>query len=547
MASHGSETLALTPEAVRGRHRPDRPAEMMHQFLSQAGTTAPDKAAILEQTVDGGLRGVSYLQLAERTELFANTLGECGIGVGDRVVIESATSAAAIALLAACSTVGATFIPLSPEVPAARRTQIVESAEPALYLRSSAANGDENEIPDRIGFGRFDLDAVKLERDPPRRARHRTDAVCTDPAYIVFTSGSTGRPKGVVMSHRGYLAFCRGMLAQDICTEEDRVASTSPFQFDFSLLDIGLALGSRATLVPVPRAALRWPRRFARFLRETGATHVNGVPSIWRWLVRLEPDLLADLTAVRSILFSGERFPLRDVRALRQALPGLRIVNCFGSTESIACAFGEVPDPIPPEMRDLPIGRAHQGAEIHLIDRDGRAVDEPGIVGEIYLRSPALFTGYWDDPAATAAALVPDPLEPRSGQVLFRSGDLASRGRDGRLYFHGRTDSMVKISGNRVELGAVERRLREHPALDSAAVLVSDPDGGAEPELAAFVVPAPGSDAPSASELRAFCALELPEYMVPQHLRVIERLPLNGNGKLDRAALTGLLADRPEP
>src|SRR5262249_13824869 len=141
-------------------------------------------------------------------------------------------------------------------------------------------------------------------------------------------------------------------------------------------------------------------------------------------------------------------------------------------------------------------------------------------------------------------ALVPDPLEPRSGQVLFRSGDLASRGPDGLLYFHGRTDSMVKISGNRVELGAVESRLREHPGIDAAAVLVTEPGAGPEPRLAAFVVPAPGVSAPVAAELREFCAVELPEYMVPEYLHVIGQLPVNGNGKLDRTALTGLIRDR---
>ncbi|MBD0735166.1 AMP-binding protein [Streptomyces sp. CBMA29] len=517
------------------RHAP----EFLHEFLLGASEAVPTRPAVVESAPDGGFHTVTYRELAAHTAARTEELAGLGIGVGDRVALESDSSAAVLTLLMACSALGATFLPLSPQSPVGRRLTIVGMTGPALYLR---AGGEEPPgLPASTGTGRFGPEGLVIERAPARRAHHRTGAVSTDPAYVVFTSGSTGTPKGVVMSHRGYLAFCRGMLRHDIVTAEDRVASTSPFQFDFSLLDAGLALGSGATLVPVPRGLLRWPRRFARFLREAGATQVNGVPSIWRPLLRHEPARLSELGAVRGILFSGERFPLEDLRLLRGGLPGVRIVNCFGSTESIACTFSDIPDPLPADQADLSIGRPHAGAEILLIDDEGRPVDEPGAVGEIHLRSPALFTGYWNDPAATRAVLVADPLEPRSGQLVYRSGDLASRGADGELYFHGRVDSMVKIRGNRVELGAVEHRLRAFPSVEAATVLVVPRAGDtADPVLTAFVVPEPAADWDPV-QLREFCGKELPDYMVPDELRAVDRLPLNPNGKVDRARLLALV------
>jgi acyl-coenzyme A synthetase/AMP-(fatty) acid ligase len=151
-----------------------------------------------------------------------------------------------------------------------------------------------------------------------------------------------------------------------------------------------------------------------------------------------------------------------------------------------------------------------------------------------------LFDGYWDDPAASAQALVRDPLQPRSGQLVLRTGDLAERGPDGDLFFLGRVDSQVQIRGNRVELGEVERRLLEYPGVSGAVALVRPgPDG--DPALTAFLVLAQPEARVDLVRLRAFCRQTLPEYMAPRDVHVIPALPLTRNGKTDRAALTGLV------
>ncbi|GHG14351.1 MULTISPECIES: AMP-binding protein [Amycolatopsis] len=509
-----------------------RPAERMDEFLLAAAGTTPDRPAVIEYTGDRSPRAVSYRELAALAERYAADLAELGLDIGDRVVVESDTSASAIAMLIACGRRGLPFVPISPETPATRVLAIVAECAPALCLRASEQ--ERVAVPSRIGVGRFGPEGLDVERRPAPRTRQRQQLTTCDTAYIIFTSGTTGRPKGVVMSHRAVVAFYLAMAAEGIVGPTDRVASTSPLQFDFSLLDIGLALGSGAAVVPVPRALLRWPRRFVRVLGDTGATQVNGVPSIWRQALRHTPEALRALDHLRGILFCGEEFPHQELRRLTELLPGARFVNCYGSTESMACSFADVPKPLPTDPGPLSIGRGHKGAELLIVDESGQPIGETGVVGALHLRSPALFTGYWADEAATDAALVPDPHDRRAGQKVLRTGDLAYRDATGDLHFCGRTDAQVQIRGNRVELGEVERKLMDFGGVETAAVIGQQLDG--ETGLVAFVVPATGVELDERG-LRSFCTRTLPGYMVPERVQVVSDLPVTTNGKVSREAL----------
>ncbi|HEX5543560.1 MAG TPA: AMP-binding protein [Micromonospora sp.] len=513
----------------------------MHEFLLAEGRSTPERPAVVEVDSDGALHTLTYRQLEGRMRRYAATLNTLGLNIGDRVILETDNSASAVAMLLACSSLGLTFIPVSPEVPAPRLQSIIAVAEPALYLQTMDGRRSDVVPPD-VGTARFGSDDVVVERPPLPRPGGRRVPVCTDAAYIIFTSGTTGRPKGVVMSHRAVVSFYRGMLERGIVDRNDRVATTSPLQFDFSLLDIGLTLGSGAVLLPVPRGLLHFPRRLLRFLAESGATQVNGVPSIWRPVLKHEAEGLTELRSqIRGVLYSGEAFPVPELRQLQALLPLARIVNCFGPTEAMAFSLTDVPNPLPAGQDRISIGDVYPGAEILLLDDDGVVIEKSGVTGEIYLRGPSLFTGYWDDPEATREALVPDPLDHRSGQLVYRSRDLAYYGESGELFFVGRADLQVKIRGNRVELGEIERRLLEYPGVAAAAVVVR-PRPDDDPELCAFVVPAPDGGLTDGSGLSVFCMRALPAYMVPRSVELIDALPVTANGKTDRRALLELLA-----
>ncbi|WP_343235101.1 AMP-binding protein [Streptomyces sp. SID10853] len=526
--------------------------EFLHDFLLGAVALTPDRPAVVESARAGQTTVTTYAELGSLVQTCTGALEQLGIETGARVILESETTALSIAMFLACSRAGLTFIPVSPEMPDARLLSIIGTARPALHLQT--ADGARTDIPQEVGTARFGPGGLAVERTPDWRTPRRHTPCVTDPAYIIFTSGTTGRPKGVVMSHRAVVAFYRGMLAHRLATPDDRIASTSPLQFDFSLLNIGLALGTGAAVVPVPPRLVRWPRHFLRVLRESGATQVNGVPSIWRQALRYESERLAELRGLRRVLFCGEVFPPAELRRLQELLPQAEFTNCYGSTESMACSFEPVPRPLPETAERLSIGIAHPGAELFLVDDTGGIVEEAGVPGELHLRSPALFTGYWDDPAATRAALVPDPLSPQSGLLVLRTGDLGVRGKDGEFYFCGRADSQVQINGNRVELGEVEQQLQAYPGVTAAAALaVRGPDGGqrltafavlaahtAQPATAhraAPDVPEGEADGADAGALRDFCARTLPPYMVPQEIQLVDTLPTTANGKVDRTAL----------
>ncbi|MGW7353314.1 AMP-binding protein [Streptomyces sp. NPDC054784] len=512
----------------------------LRTYLLAAARQAPDRPAVI-QAAGSGLETVTYGELERRTDRIAEQLDALGLDVGDRVILEADTDADTVATFLACATVGLAFVPASPEAPDERLLTIIESAGPALHLQS--LQGKRDCVPDSVGTARFGPDGLVVERAPEPRVRRRRAVTPIDTAYITFTSGTTGRPKGCVMPHRGIIAFLRGAAAEELITHEDRVASTAPFQFDFSLFDIGFTLSHGATLVPVPRARLNWPRRFLGHLNDAGVTQVDAVPSVWRPVVQHESEMLSDLGdsgTLRRIVFSGEAFPMDELRTMQKLLPKVAFTNGYGATETMAASITPVPNPLPEGVERLSIGHAVAGAEWTLVGPDGAIVDGPGVLGEIYLRTPSLFSGYWNDPEATRACVVPDPLDTASGRVVFKTGDLASMGEDGELYFHGRADSQVQIRGNRVELGEIELRVNQFDGVTGAVALVL-PRADGDPQLHAFVTTADGAE-PDTKELVAFCRAALPAYMIPQGVHTVGEFPLTPNGKVDRAKLSALVA-----
>lgn len=513
----------------------------LHTLLTASAASAPGKPAIVDADPAGVLTEISYRRLAARIEHYAAALDAQGLDVNDPVMIEATTSASSVALLLACSALGLPFVPVSPETPDSRVALVAESVEPALYLRGGDARerpGLAEAVPTVLFGGHgFDDDRFEVVRPALRRVRRRREVLAGDTAYIIFTSGTTGRPKGVVMSHRAVVTFLRAVIGDGLGRPDDRIATTSPLHFDFALFDIGIALGAGATLVPIRREHVGSPRRMFELLRAARVTQIDGVPSIWRPILRHFPELLEDLDSLRTVVFAGEEFPLPELRRLQAMLPGVRVVNGYGATESMACSFTEVPNPLPAEQERLSIAAVHTGAEVILIGADGEAVDEPGVTGELYLRSPSLFSGYWNDPEATAAVLVPDPVDARHGVRVLRTGDLAYRDGRGGLFFCGRADSQVQIRGNRVELGEVETVLARFPGVRTAvAAAVPRGEAGGDRTLVAFVL----TDRPSdfdARKARAFCEQEIPSYMVPKEIHPLADLPLTVNGKVDRTRL----------
>jgi amino acid adenylation domain-containing protein len=367
-----------------------------------------------------------------------------------------------------------------------------------------------------------------------------------DPACVICTSGSTGQPKAVIVPHgaisalvpdANYLRFA----------PEDRVAYSSNPAFDAVLIEVWGTLTSGATLIVVDREVALTPRLLRAFLQEQRITLMFMATSLFHQVVDFEPDAFHGL---RVLLFGGEMADPRRLDKLLTGRPPARLVNIYGPTENTtATTTHDV------TLADLAsIGRPVSGAVLHVLRPDGTPV-EPGEVGELYIGGTGLANGYHLAPAATAAAFVPDPFDQGNGARLYRTGDYVRQLPDGALIFIGRNDDQVKVRGFRVELGEIDLAIRRQDNIADVAVLsCRTPDGA---EIIAFVT---GTAPLEAAELTRRLRQELPDHMVPA-IVVLDRMPLNANGKIDRRALAAAvpsaapdgaasadsLADGPDP
>ncbi|MEM8721564.1 MAG: AMP-binding protein [Cyanobacteria bacterium P01_G01_bin.39] len=509
---------------------------LLHQYLLQYTQTSPEAIAIISTSCQW-----SYQELSNHAYIYADILDNCGLTAGDRIVLELETCPQAIALIIACSLLGLVFIPVSPESPFERVEKIIVTTEAKLHIKTST-NQKSIDYNSQIIQGFLNHNTLTI-KDKLSRASNfpKSHILESDLAYIIFTSGTTGNPKGIMMTHRAILTFFRALVNYCQLTPAARVGTIAPLQFDFSLLDMGLALGSGATLVQIPRKLILIPPKLVRYLDKYQVSQLNCVPSIWKLLLHYVAKDIARLKYLKTTLFAGESFPIPNIIKLQSLQPQLKIINCFGQSESIACSFTEVPNPLSPATKNLSIGFAHPGAQMLLLDDKQQEINQPNYIGEIYLKGATLFSGYWRDSDATNTALIPNPLNPQSGEKVFRTGDLAYKGLNGELYLAGRRDLQVKIRGNRVELEEIERRLVEHPLVTQAVATTVNLKESTL--LAAFLVLSQKELIPNTQEIRFFCAETMPNYMIPDQIHFLDTLPATTNGKVDRKALKLIVED----
>ncbi|HZB49468.1 MAG TPA: amino acid adenylation domain-containing protein, partial [Mycobacteriales bacterium] len=355
-------------------------------------------------------------------------------------------------------------------------------------------------------------------------------------AYVIYTSGSTGRPKGVAVSHRAALNTVRDIAERFALGGADRTLGLSALSFDLSVFDLFGLLGAGGAVVGVPPGPPD-PAAWAGLVRRHGVTVWNSVPAILELtLDQLGPDAAAALAGLRLVLLSGDWIPVSLPARLRAVAPAARLVALGGATEAAIWSNSHPVGELDPTWPSVPYGRPLTNQRMHVLDR--RLADVPTWVpGDLHIAGAGLARGYHRDPARTAAAFLDRP----GGERLYRTGDLARYRPDGCLEFLGRADDQVKIDGYRIELGEVTSTLLRCPGVRAAAAVVAG-EAGRDRRLAAFVVPAAGTDLDLAA-VRDALAGWLPPYMVPREVAVLPELPLTGNGKVDRARLAAAARD----
>ncbi|MEU7481582.1 amino acid adenylation domain-containing protein [Lentzea sp. NPDC042327] len=456
-------------------------ATLPRLFAEQAART-PDAVA-----VTCGDEHLTYAELDARANRLAHLLADRGAGPEEYVALRLPRSTDLVVAVLGVLKSGAAYLPIDPSYPEDRIAGMVEDTRPVTVL---------TELPDLSGLPSTAPDVVLRPENP---------------AYVIYTSGSTGKPKGVVVPHANVARLFSATDAWFGFGADDVWTLFHSYAFDFSVWELWGPLLHGGRLVVVPHEVSRSPREFADLLARERVTVLNQTPSAFYQLIAEQPRDLS----LRYVVFGGEALDVRKLAAWNG--PG-ELINMYGITETTVHvtwtpADGTVGEPIP----DL---------RVYVLDEDLRPVP-PGVVGEMHVAGAGLARGYLKRPGLTASRFVADPFG-APGSRMYRTGDLA-RWKDGRLDYLGRADHQVKIRGFRIELGEIEAALEAHDDVTAAVADVREHAG--RKVIVGYVVGGRGAD------LRGFLAQTLPEHMVPSAFVHLDRLPLTGNGKLDRKAL----------
>nr|ABL74937.1 TlmIX [Streptoalloteichus hindustanus] len=509
--------LPLLSEVERQRLAPlTRPRERtpaarpVHHLVERVARERPDAIALV-----CGQEHVSYRELNRRANRLARELRHRGCGQDEIVAVRMRRRPDLVVAILAVLKAGAAYLPIDLAHPVERVRGTLRDAAARLVIT-------EPEL-------RSDLDGTAVPAvlpDDPDLARHSdgdlgVPVAPTALAYVLSTSGSTGRPKGVAIQHDSAVAFL-GWVA-DAFPGDDLAAvlATTSVGFDLSVFELFGPLTTGGSVV-LADSALQVPELAAA----RAATLLNTVPSAAEAL--LDVDGLP--TSLRAVNLAGEPLHRDLVRRIQDRLPGVVARNLYGPSEATTYATATA---LSTEDDQQPtIGTAISPAAAWVAGEAGEP--EPAhVVGELVIGGPTVARGYLGRPGLTAASFRPDPRG--GGSRIYRTGDLARRRGDGHLVFLGRTDDQVKVRGVRIELGEVEAVLREIAGV-RAAVAVPTGRGAADRQLVGFVTPEPGA-AIVPEEVLSTLRTRLPAVMVPTRLTVLEALPLNDNGKIDRGAL----------
>lgn len=515
-------------------------------LLEHSVLARPDAIAVEEASA--AAPSLTYRALDALSDRVRDYLIAAGVRRGDRVGVYAQKTIDAYAALLGAMKAGAAYVPVDAAAPPWRAAYILhDCAVKVVVTEARLVSAWEpearalGELPrvlalDEIGGGTAlsaALDrAVDNETFP---ASVTLKATPNELAYILYTSGSTGKPKGVMLTHENAMSFVRWCSETFRPASSDRFSSHAPFHFDLSILDLYLPLAHAATVVLINADQGKEPVGLAELIATRKLTVWYSTPTILSVLAQFGKMERHRYDALHTVLFAGEVFPVKHLRAVKKLLPHAAFFNLYGPTETNVCNYHPIPDSVPEDRSEpYPIGAVCSQLRARTVTEEGNDVPRGG-EGELIIAGPNVMQGYWNLAEQSARAFFIDG----DGTRWYRTGDIVTEGDDGVYVYVGRRDRMVKRRGYRIELGEIEAGLYRHTGVKEAAVIAGKAADGAV-SIIAFLSCNSGTP-PTIVELKRFCAGVMPNYMIPDIFRVLDALPKTSTDKMDYQQLVQLV------
>ncbi|MCK4258971.1 MAG: amino acid adenylation domain-containing protein [Halanaerobiales bacterium] len=498
--------------------------KVLQNLIYESVDHYPDHIAI-----EYGQKSLTYRELDNYSNIIANFILSKGLKKEAMIGILVEDRSVQIFLMLGILKAGCIFVPFDPAYPLKRTELMVSQVDLDLFF----ADTKYSEI-----FNGLDIcDPTEMLKDISSNSslskRPDIEYQMDQKMYIYFTSGSTGTPKGILGSCKGLLQFVMWEIDTFNVTPRFRITQLASPAFDASLKNIFVPLCAGGTIcIPENREIILDVTKFIQWIDDSKVNMLQCVPSLFRLLVsgNLTNNHFKEL---KYILLAGEKLsPKNFVKWYEIFDERVQIVNLYGPTETTLVKTFYLIQKSDTAKSTIPIGKPMRGARIIILDENMNICEE-GQSGEIYIRTPYMTLGYFNDPELTKEKFIQNPFNDNLKDLIYKTGDLGRWMFDGNLEFIGRKDFQVKIRGVRIELGDIENHLLDYSGIKETVVIDKE-DVEGEKYLCAYFV---ADQEIPAADLRNHLSLHLPEYMIPAYFIRVEKLPLTPNGKIDRKAL----------
>ena len=495
-------------------------------WLDETAARFPDKTAYADENKE-----ITFSELRAQARAIASELTQRGLFKKPVAIFLEKGVDVLVSFMGAAYSCNF-YSPIDVDMPGSRVNKILEVLEPAVVITT----GTLREVFSAYDYkGEFLLLEEVLVSDVQDDALEaaRGKGIDTDLLYVLFTSGSTGVPKGVTINHRAVIDYIDWVTETFDITEKDSLGNQAPFYFDNSILDIYSTLKTGATTYIIPKTLFAQPVLLLEYLKEKKINTIFWVPSALIVVAKLKAFKNVDLSdTLRRVLFCGEVMPNKQLNVWRRFLPDVQYANLYGPTEiTDACTYYIVDREFSDE-EPLPIGFPMPNTDILVLNEENEPVtgEEPG---ELCVRGTSLSKGYYKNPEKTKEAFVQNPLNQAVPELIYRTGDVVKYNERGEIIYLSRKDFQIKHMGHRIELGEIETAVSSLPEISLNCCLYDEK----RQKIVLFI-----EEELEKAYINEKISHLLPEYMLPNKVVRVEKMPINANGKIDRVKLKEYIA-----